>query len=320
MNPQLPHSPNALDAEERALVKVLPRLHGRTAPSPDLDASILAAAQASVRSAKPTQPRIRRRGRWFAPAALAASMVVAVGMAWQLRPLSAVQAPQSDAAADADATTAVSMIESPSAAADSPMVQSKAEAASAVEPAQQQISSVAERTKQALAAPAPPAPAAPPPPPPAMAMSMEAEVPAGSSTSALEAQSSERALRAAAPAIPADEDGKSRAAAPTLANKAAMADSARPAEPALARPAPVASGMRNEADKAADAGFADDPDEDIPPATANSPAVRDAWLRRIRELIDRGERQEAKASLAEFRRRYPDAVLPSALHALEIEP
>ena len=110
MNPQLPHSPNSLDAEERALVKILPRLHGRTAPSPDLDASILAAAQAAVRSAKPIHPRIRPRIRWIAPAALAASMVLAVGMAWQLRPLPALQAPQSKAGADADDTAAVSLL------------------------------------------------------------------------------------------------------------------------------------------------------------------------------------------------------------------
>ena len=115
-----------------------------------------------------------------------------------------------------------------------------------------------------------------------------------------------------------------RSSAPTIANKAVMADSARTMAPAasqaVAQPTRATGEMRNEADRAADASLAEDPGEDIPPATVNSPAVRDAWLRRIRELLDRGERQEAKASLAEFRRRYPDAIVPSALHALEIEP
>lgn len=78
--------------------------------------------------------------------------------------------------------------------------------------------------------------------------------------------------------------------------------------------------VRNEASMAADAGFVDDPDEDVPPATVDSPAVRDAWLHRIGELLDQGKGQEAKASLAEFRRRYPAAVLPSRLRTLEIEP
>lgn len=71
---------------------------------------------------------------------------------------------------------------------------------------------------------------------------------------------------------------------------------------------------------AADAGFVDDPDEDVPPATVDSPAVRDAWLHRIGELLEQGEREQAKASLAEFRRRYPAATLPPALRAIEIEP
>ena len=71
---------------------------------------------------------------------------------------------------------------------------------------------------------------------------------------------------------------------------------------------------------AADAGFVDAPEEDIPPATAASPDVRDAWLRRITQLLEQGKRQDAKASLAEFKRRYPNAVLPPALKAFDIEP
>lgn len=78
--------------------------------------------------------------------------------------------------------------------------------------------------------------------------------------------------------------------------------------------------VHNEARMAADAGFVDDPDEDVPPATVDSPAVRDAWLNRIVELLDQGQRQDAKASLAEFRRRYPVATLPPRLRTLETEP
>ena len=61
----------------------------------------------------------------------------------------------------------------------------------------------------------------------------------------------------------------------------------------------------------------DDPGEDVPPATADSPEVRDAWLRRIGELLKQGKHDDAKASLAEFRRRYPDASLPPELRKLE---
>ena len=51
--------------------------------------------------------------------------------------------------------------------------------------------------------------------------------------------------------------------------------------------------------------------------TADSPAVRDAWLRRIGELLAEGKADDAKASLAEFRRRYPEATLPPELRTLE---
>ena len=61
----------------------------------------------------------------------------------------------------------------------------------------------------------------------------------------------------------------------------------------------------------------DDPGEDVPPATADSPQVRDAWLRRIGDLLKQGKTEDAKASLAEFKRRYPDANLPPELRKLD---
>ena len=61
----------------------------------------------------------------------------------------------------------------------------------------------------------------------------------------------------------------------------------------------------------------EEPDEDVPPATADSPEVRAAWLRRISELQKQGKADEAKASLDEFRRRYPEATIPPELRKLE---
>ena len=85
----------------------------------------------------------------------------------------------------------------------------------------------------------------------------------------------------------------------------------------------AAQGQANEAERAAaastgaplvqDDGFG----EDVPPATVDSPEVRRAWLRRIGELLQEGRVDDAKASLAEFRRRYPDVTLPPDLRALE---
>ena len=106
------------------------------------------------------------------------------------------------------------------------------------------------------------------------------------------------------------------------ADKAARTtDNIRPAITSPARAAAdVPAQARNEAAMAADAAYVDDPEEDIPPATAASPSVRDAWLHRITQLLEQGKRQEAKASLAEFKRRYPSAVLPPALKSLDLEP
>lgn len=66
----------------------------------------------------------------------------------------------------------------------------------------------------------------------------------------------------------------------------------------------------------ADKAQTDDPDTDVPPATADSPEVREAWLRRIADLVREGRTQEGRASLAEFRRRYPDAPVPPELRTL----
>ncbi len=86
------------------------------------------------------------------------------------------------------------------------------------------------------------------------------------------------------------------------------------------RDAPPAA--RNEAERAADATTldtvsVDDPGEDVPPATMDSPEAREAWLERIRDLLRQGEVDAAKASLAEFRRRHPDTALPPDLRKLE---
>lgn len=57
-------------------------------------------------------------------------------------------------------------------------------------------------------------------------------------------------------------------------------------------------------------------EEVVPPATADNPQVREAWLQRIRELAQAGKTDEARASLREFRHRYPAHTLPEDLRAL----
>lgn len=96
-------------------------------------------------------------------------------------------------------------------------------------------------------------------------------------------------------------------------------EAARKNEP-MAAPAPAGAAMGKAAGTprlSQQAAIADAPTEDVPPATMASPSARDAWLKRIRELQQQGQLDDARASLAEFRRRYPSAVLPADLRALE---
>ena len=122
---------------------------------------------------------------------------------------------------------------------------------------------------------------------------------------------------AAAAALPQAPE-LARAPAPVMA-KATASEAMRERAAASGN---MAAENREEAQRAADAATLDtivvsDPEEDVPPATADSPEVREAWLRRIGELLEQGKADEAKASLAEFKRRYPDATLPPELRKLE---
>ena len=61
---------------------------------------------------------------------------------------------------------------------------------------------------------------------------------------------------------------------------------------------------------------ADQPLDDRPPASADSPDVREHWLQRIRELRDTGQHEAARDSLREFVRRHPQARVPDDLRPL----
>lgn len=307
------HEP--LDAEERALAARLPRLHGRDGPDAALDARILAAAHAAVSS--PT-PAVKRRRSWIVPLTAAASVSLAVGLAWRLQPppgapVSASHRPVADAAAARDggqpAMRSVEALPPPPADAvlsrPSPMVVPAQQAAPVPDDARvARKSKTAEPAAEVRAA----APVFVPPPPEAamMADAMPVEV---------------MAPPPAPPAPPAP------AASAPASPQAAMGHSASTGEGTsvsgnVVKPQAKRVRAQNEAAAAADASTLDTvtmavDEEDVPPATMDAPATRDAWLRRIGELQQQGRIDEAKASLAEFRRRHPDAVLPPELRKLE---
>ena len=285
-----------LDAEERALAARLPRPHGRTEPGSALDARILAAAHAAAQSPLPAS---RRCARWTLPLGLAASLCLALGLAWRMQ----VTPPQG-AATRAIETTTTAEQALPAAALGAP------------------TPAADETTPSPAAALEQPAPVAVPAP--------KAVAPARTARIAPEESAASRALTPAAPPAPAAPALASKPAPPPLPaalpappdTAAAVATQAIHAEagpPAAARAMarPTADARRIESAKAADARQADAPDEDIPPATVDAPEVREAWLRRIGELMRQGKTDEARASLMEFLRRYPEAELPVELRPLE---
>lgn len=297
---RLPREP--LDADERAIAAQLPRLHGRSEPDAVLDARILAAAHAAVSSPAPVA---RRRRGWIVPLTAAASVSLAVGLAWQLQPPPAPQAAPAEpvmSAAGAAHEQGQAVVHAPDAVpppplADAivrpmpaPMVRPPASASDTARIARE--AAHAEVAADPVAA----APAFVPSPAPAV---MADAVPVAS----------------APPPPPA----------PPAPAQAAMARTSSTLDTVIVGGTAVreqAKRTRNEAEATADAAVSEPfakamDEEDVPPATMNAPAARDAWLRRIGELQQQGRIDDAKASLAEFRRRYPDAVLPQELRKLE---
>lgn len=308
------HDP--LTAEERELADALARTLSRRGPSPQVDAAILANARAALARGEAPRAR-RRRPRWPAAFGVAASLALAVGVAWQLRPgpdadLPVVaDGPASMAAATADtegqrAQPKAAATPAPSTA---PLARADAGAAMEYEPApsgqdaasRDPVSSAEPETQ----ASAPPLPA----PPPAVPAPLVAEAPAGTpqlSTAdagpAIDAHPAETAIGRRRVR---QDDGARAAAARTLG------ESARVATPGL-RPQPAHTAGD------ANAGVVFDQQElhEDPPATVDSPGIHRAWLDRIRELRDAGELEAARESLREFRRRYPAHVLPDDLDEL----
>lgn len=276
-----------LDAEERALAARLPRPKGRGEPGAALDARILAAAHAAAAGPAPAPARPRR---WLLPVGLAASLCLALGLAWRVQLTPPVALPTTIDAepqqAQAPPSKADSVLPEDRVAAPqrpsppTPAAPARSRAAADAAPMREQVPQAIDIAPSPTAfetAPAPPPMAAlPAPPAPPVAT-------AASASRTLAAEAPPPAARAAAPPRPA------------MAAKARAAESAALAD-----------------DAASDA-----PEADIPPATADAPEVRDAWLRRIGELQRDGRTAEARASLVEFRRRYPEAVLPAELRALE---
>ena len=290
--PRLP-----LDAQERALREALPRLHGRGHPADGVDDRILAAARLASGD---TPARAALPRRWLAPVGVAATLVVAAGLAWRLLPPDAAAPNQQEVAASTPA---------PSAAETSPLPQAPAEQAAPVPVARERPlpRDTPQAGRRGAAKPATDAVADVAEAPPSAPVPAPATMPA---------------QRAAPTAVAAAEAATVQAAESRAARDASAGfPTERVATPAPSPPpsAQVDSGVERSAG-AAPAPAPPIADDDVPPATVDAPGVRDAWLRRIRELVADGRTDEARESLAVFRKRYPNAVVPPELQALEPPP
>ena len=311
------HPQEPLSTEERALAQRLIRLALPGEPSPALDARILAAAHDAVVQRPATQTRPRQR--WPVAFGVAASLALAVGIAWQLRPLpqappaydeasaamvdsAAVEGTAQDAVGGSVAKVLPIAPPAPTEAtralphaANAEVMQDKASssrrdavasATAADEPAIvfDLPQPVAVQTPQS----APPAP----PPPVADAVSSPEFVPAPPAPATQSRDRNESAARA----------GSSQ--------RRALSGAAAPARSAEAKDASTLGTMT--AADGREEGF-----DERPPSTADSPEVQQAWLQRIRELIADGEPDAARDSLQEFKRRHPGVVLPDDLRRFD---
>lgn len=321
--------PDPLTAEERELTRLLGRGSVRTPPAA-LDEAILAAARqaasdagapAAGRSSQTTAasppPPARRARRLPAFVGVAASVVFAIGIAWQLRPdpppvpagagnydlmnapepMQGPDVPQARAAAS-DTAQPASARQAPAALPEGAPAQGKRAAAPVpAEPSTAEADAVAAPVSSALPAapdspliPAPPAPTAP------------QMAPAAPSRSA-RAQADIAAAPAAAPVPPP-------AAAPA-ASQEGTETSGGSVEPVQRRMATAAAARQPRAAvqplSAADARAEVD---------ADAALTRRQWLQKIRERRDAGSTDLARASLERYLRTYPETRLPSDLRTL----
>ena len=318
-----------LTPEERELARLLGR-RAEQAPPAALDAAILAAARAAVDApaadavASPEAPRTQRtRPRWPAVFGIAASMVFAIGIAWQLRP-EPPPIPAGEAAVAAAPAAAEDV-----AAADQAAERSAAD--SAVATAEPAAAPAAPEAAPVAAAPAPANARASKPAQAQAARSMAADAAADTSFAALPpAPAAAPAAAPPAPPAPTAYSAPAPLMAPVVASGSLKARSAGTPEPnsVQAEQAPaldrveITSTKREAPSRSApgimrcgsDAGLSADAVQAEVDADARLP--RRQWLQKIRTRRDDGQRDLARASLERYMQQYPEARLPRALRPL----
>lgn len=327
------HDP--LTPEERELARLLgrPQDHG---PGAAVDAAILAAARAAVQANSaspgddaqvPAAPagerrlKARRRARWPTVFGVAASVVFAVGLAWQMRPEppaapvmeahapTPTSAPSRAAGGDQGGDLAEAPAMAPQAASALP------ERAEVHVPPRAARAAVQDAPSEPVHPQAPAATAAPkstgaPPAPPAAPAPVQGPAPAPpGATAAPRVAGTTR--NADASVLPADASAASAVERVQRAPERHVG-----AAPAMARSlqrAPAASApgvMGGIASSTLSAGDVQDQ------VLADSKLSRRKWLQKIRHRRDAGEVDLARASLERYLLQYPETRLPRDLQPL----
>lgn len=296
MNPSEPLTP-----EERELARLLGRA-APSVPSAALDEAVLGAARAAVQAppmaAVAAAPDLqaprqqRKRPRWPAALGLAASVVFAVGIAWQLKP----EAPQPPPLAEAAPVAMDAPVAPPPAPDAAPIAEDRAPADAAAE----------------VAAAAVDVAPAPPPPAPARAPVRPQAVPAPPRPAPM--------VTPPAPPAPASAAPRQDAQAPNAASALDTVTTTSAPRPFKAAPTPAAEaarsapGLMRRAAPTALGGFSADALAAAVEADALLP--RKQWLKRIRERRDAGDLDTARASLERYLQQYPEARVPRDVRQL----
>lgn len=311
-----------LTPEERELARLLGRT-APTAPSSALDQAVLAAARASLQPqpAAPSAPvpeaaapardvprPARRHSRLPAALGLAASVVFAVGIAWQLKP----DAPQPTPNAAAP-SAAVEALPAPAAA---PVAAEARDDGAPMAAADVAAGATAPAAKPSVPPPAPPragtrAPfATRPVPAPIVAAPMPPPPPAPAAPMA--AAPSSQAYSMDAVAAPALEK------ITTTGSRARQQATDIQSAPMAAEPARNAAGAPGVMRRAAPAAVRGTLSDSVVNAAVDADATlpRKQWLQRIRERRDNGDVDTARASLERYLQHYPETRIPRDVRQL----
>lgn len=301
-----PFAPEPMTPEEQAMAARLARIGPHGEPSPALDARIIGAAHAASRASRPAT-------RWPALIGLAATLALAVGVTWQLKPLG-------DAAVDGavvdrtmNETVSEPAAESMAAPADMPQRQPVPDPQQPVAPPESRDATAERTASKADITPAParqvgtsPADSVPPPSAPPAPAAASVVTPTASSDKAepimraAQDRATVRAEREALSRSVRGDDYRSRAMRTQIERQTAAATSPE------AFP-PDAAGMADIAE------------------TARMPVIQDQelepedWIERIRLRRDAGDIAEARESLRLLLGEHPQTLVPSDLAPLTQE-